>query len=67
LSLNLLDGSFLQLTESAHPLSLYGAYGGAQLKLTIGIASNQASNNPLALAGTLHCGFDCLTAPHFAR
>ena len=56
MSLNLPDGGFLQFTEPAHPLSLYGAYGGAQLKLDVGISSNKASNNAVFLAGVLYAG-----------
>jgi hypothetical protein len=55
-SINLPDGSFLNLTESAHPLQLYPAYGGAQLKLRIGIAGNKETNNPVALTGILYAG-----------
>lgn len=50
------DGSFLNATEVAHPLRLYRAYGGATLKLQVGISSNQASNTQVSLAGVLHAG-----------
>jgi hypothetical protein len=55
-SVNLPDGSFLNLSEAAHPLLLYPAYGGAQLKLRVGIAGNQASNNPVSLSAILYAG-----------
>lgn len=56
MSVNLPDGSYLYLTESAHPLRLYGAYGGATLKLEIGISSSQPSNNPVSLSAVLYAG-----------
>ena len=56
MSVNLPDGSFLSFTEAAHPLTLYPAYGGAQLKLRVGISGNKETNNPVALTAVVYAG-----------
>ena len=56
MSVTLPDDELLQLKEPAHPLRLYPAYGGAQLKLRVDISSNKASNNQLSVTAVLHAG-----------